>query len=148
MSGRAIGLSCMLLAYLDDNLILSENDNVIQTSSSIFPSPGLSSGLASDFTIFKTASLEHVRQHGCRILGSVVGPRGTYTSMIDSKATDLDRSADLITQLPSQYFLLLVHVCRLQPPPSPPHVRPRTLGRGVEQSGPNHDLNTLEDSLG
>lgn len=101
-----LGPASLVLAYLDDEIILTSSTDVLDTVSRL--SAEFSTGLSINRTKSKTLTLDYIRAHGLELLGSVVGPSTARARFLTESINSFQQSITHTLHLPSQYSLLLL----------------------------------------
>ena len=102
----------MVVAYLDDILILSDDDSAMTDAQAFLSSH--TEIIRLNASKCRTLSLDSIRQDGLELLGTVVGPPTTRRQFLSAKVGELRQSISKLHSLPHQTALLLLRTCLQQ----------------------------------
>jgi len=107
-----LGPNRMVVAYLDDILILSDDDSAMTDAQAFLSSH--TEIIRLNASKCRTLSLDSIRQDGLELLGTVVGPPTTRRQFLSAKVGDLRQSISKLHSLPHQTALILLRTCLQQ----------------------------------
>ena len=111
----ALGPEHTVLAYHDDVAILGPNDSILTRVSTVMaevhPTLGTaSSPLQINISKSKTMTFDHIRQHGFKFLGTMLGSKAERRAFLDQRTTEIEVLTTAIQGLPHQHALLALRL--------------------------------------
>jgi hypothetical protein len=107
-----LGPSRLVLAYLDDVYILSNDRDTLGTVQAFFHSSP--SSLQLNMTKSKSYQVEDIRRDGIEVLGSCIGDHSARASFLKAKIEQQEAILAKLVDLPHQHALLLLRECLQQ----------------------------------
>jgi hypothetical protein len=107
-----LGPERLILAYLDDIYILSNDPNALEDVQASFASrqPSIQLNMAKS----KTTALQVAREQGMQLLGSCIGPTAVRERFLEVKIAAEEALLAKLVNMPHQHPLLVLRQCLQQ----------------------------------
>jgi hypothetical protein len=107
-----LGPERLILAYLDDIYILSNDPNALEDVQASFASrqPSIQLNMAKS----KTTALQEARERGMQLLGSCIGPIAVREHFLEAEIAAEEALLAKLVDLPQQHALLVLRQCLQQ----------------------------------
>jgi hypothetical protein len=132
-----LGPHRLILAYLDDIYIFSNDPNALEDVQAFFTArhPSIHLNMAKS----KTAALQEARETGLQLLGSCVGPTAARDRFFEAKVAAEEALLAKLVDMPHQHALLVLRQCLQQ--------NLRHLQRSLRSDDLKHLWERLDTSL-
>lgn len=133
----SLGPHRLILAYLDDIYILSNDPNALEDVQAFFSArqPSIQLNMAKS----KTTTLQEARETGLQLLGSCIGPTAARERFLEAKIVAEEALLAKLVDLPHQHALLVLRQCLQQ--------NLRHLQRSLRSDDLKHLWERLDKSL-